>query len=158
MSAISYVVGDATAPLGDGKKIIVYCCNNEGAWGAGFVLALSRRWIQPEACYLEWAHQCGRRKLPLGDVQLVDVSGDIAVANIIGQILSYNHKAPPIRYEALASGLKRVAGFALARGATVHAPRLGCGLAGGSWERVSAILEMELCARGIAVTIYDLAA
>ena len=157
MSTINYFVGDATAPVGAGKKIIAHCCNNVGAWGAGFVLALSRRWIQPEACYLEWANQCGRNPLPLGDVQFVDVADDLVVANIIGQVMGWQHGQPPVRYDALARGFERVAQIALARDASMHAPRLGCGLAGGDWQRVSALIETQLCARGVAVTIYDLA-
>jgi hypothetical protein len=40
--------------------------------------------------------------------------------------------------------------------ATVHMPRIGCGLAGGRWEEVGAIVEEELASRGVAVTVYDL--
>jgi hypothetical protein len=42
-SPIAYHVGDATMPVGDGPKILVHICNNIGAWGRGFVVALSRR-------------------------------------------------------------------------------------------------------------------
>jgi len=44
---IAYVMGDATAPKADGPKIIVHVCNDVGAWGRGFVVALSRRWPEP---------------------------------------------------------------------------------------------------------------
>jgi hypothetical protein len=40
---IQYIAGDATAPIGDGNKIIAHVCNDIGAWGAGFVLAISKR-------------------------------------------------------------------------------------------------------------------
>jgi O-acetyl-ADP-ribose deacetylase (regulator of RNase III) len=43
-SEIFYMTGDATAPVGEGQKLIVHVCNDIGAWGAGFVLALSKRW------------------------------------------------------------------------------------------------------------------
>ncbi len=48
---INYVKGDATSPIGDGVKLIVHVCNDIGAWGAGFVLALSKKWITPEKQY-----------------------------------------------------------------------------------------------------------
>lgn len=51
---LNYVKGDATSPQGDGTKAIVHVCNNIGAWGAGFVMAISRRWPEPEAAYREW--------------------------------------------------------------------------------------------------------
>lgn len=44
MPSIAYRVGDATQPVGDGPKILVHVCNDIGAWGRGFVVALSRRW------------------------------------------------------------------------------------------------------------------
>ncbi len=54
MTAIEYVSGDATRPVGDGCKVIVHICNDRGGWGKGFVLALSKRWKQPEAAYRNW--------------------------------------------------------------------------------------------------------
>jgi O-acetyl-ADP-ribose deacetylase (regulator of RNase III) len=51
MTKLHYIVGDATSPLGDGKRIVVHVCNDIGGWGAGFVLAISRRWTAPEESY-----------------------------------------------------------------------------------------------------------
>lgn len=34
-------------------------------------------------------------------------------------------------------------------------PRIGCGLAGGTWDRVGPIVEEELCAHGVPVMVYD---
>jgi len=48
---IHYVQGDATQPQGDGPQIIAYVCNDIGRWGKGFVLALSKRWKEPEHAY-----------------------------------------------------------------------------------------------------------
>ena len=49
---LTYVNGDATRPQGEGPKFIIHCCNDIGAWGAGFVMAVSRRWGSPkEGCY-----------------------------------------------------------------------------------------------------------
>jgi hypothetical protein len=42
------------------------------------------------------------------------------------------------------------------RAASVHMPRIGCGLAGGEWGRVESIVRDTLCAEGIEVTVYDL--
>ena len=51
MTPITYIVGDATRPIGDGPKIIAHCCNTVGAWGAGFVMAISNRWFEPSVAY-----------------------------------------------------------------------------------------------------------
>jgi len=45
---IVYLKGDATQPQAKGVKIIVHCCNDLGGWGKGFVLALRKRWPEPE--------------------------------------------------------------------------------------------------------------
>lgn len=51
MKEIIYLIGDATAPEIEGLKIIVYVCNDIGAWGKGFVMAISKRWPEPESQY-----------------------------------------------------------------------------------------------------------
>ncbi|MCT2277673.1 hypothetical protein M3G91_08560 [Micromonospora chalcea] len=40
-------------------------------------------------------------------------------------------------------------------GASVHMPRIGCGLAGGSWQRIEPLIRQALSDRGIPVTVYD---
>jgi O-acetyl-ADP-ribose deacetylase (regulator of RNase III) len=37
---ITYVVGDATKPIGAGPRIIVHVCNDRGGWGAAVVSAM----------------------------------------------------------------------------------------------------------------------
>ena len=39
--------------------------------------------------------------------------------------------------------------------ASVHMPRIGCGLAGGHWSRVEPLVMRRLVERGVAVTVYD---
>ncbi len=53
------------------------------------------------------------------------------------------------------AGLAKVRNHALARKATVHMPRIGCGLAGGKWEEVEPIVEQQLISHGVNVTVYD---
>jgi O-acetyl-ADP-ribose deacetylase (regulator of RNase III) len=155
--SIVYAIGDATQPQGTGPQIIVHVCNDAGGWGRGFVLALSRRWPEPERRYRAWYR--GREPIPfaLGQVQFVEVAPQLWVANLIGQHDTRPHGGiPPVRYEAIRAGLQQVAVFARAVSATIHMPRIGAGLAGGSWEMISPIIESELIANGIAVVVYDL--
>ena len=156
MANIIYLKGDATAPVGDGKKIIVHVCNNIGAWGAGFVLAISKKWKQPEAQYraLKQRH--------LGDVEIVQVEDDIWVANMIAQegtkpgfitMKGNVVPVPPIRYGAVRAALAAVNDAAYRSGATIHMPRIGCGLAGGKWEEIVRILRDVM---SVDVYVYDL--
>ncbi len=154
---ILYTTGDATQPTGTGPRIIVQVCNHDGGWGRGFVVALSRRWPQPEKQYREWA--AGNTDIPFapGQVQFVPVEEQLWVANMIGQHGIRAHDGiPPVRYDAIRDGLKTVASFAAGHHASVHMPRIGAGLAGGSWETISAIIHEELVGRDIPVTVYDL--
>jgi hypothetical protein len=34
-------------------------------------------------------------------------------------------------------------------------PRIGCGLAGGRWDRIEPLIVKALCARDIVATVYD---
>jgi O-acetyl-ADP-ribose deacetylase (regulator of RNase III) len=158
--SILYVKGDASQPQGTGNRIITHCCNNQGYWNAGFVKALSRRWPEAERAYRRWAETHDEQNpFALGRVQFIRVAPGLCVANMIGQagIRARNSDAPPpIRYYALQEGFLRVRELALAHNASVHMPRMGAGLAGGNWERISEIIENQLCNYGISVTVYDL--
>jgi O-acetyl-ADP-ribose deacetylase (regulator of RNase III) len=160
---VQYVIGDATRPQGDGLKVIAHIVNDVGGWGAGFVIALSRRWKRPEQEYRAWFERHGPEKFAqlLGAIQLVPVEDDIWVANIIGQhgLRRGSDDVPPVRYEAIARGFGHIASYAEAnpdRHLSVHAPRLGAGLAGGSWDEIEPLLNRHLVARGVPVTVYDL--
>src|SRR3954468_22751791 len=101
---------------------------------------------------------CGRRarRVRPGAVQFVQVEPYIWVANMIGQRgIKRGSSGPPIRYDAVASCLRQVAVKARELEATVHMPRIGCGLAGGEWSKVEPLIEEHLCDSGIAVTVYD---
>ena len=155
---IEYRIGDATAPEGRGPAIIVHVCNDVGGWGRGFVMALSRRWPEPEQRYRAWHRGDEKQLFALGEVQFVQVGDALWVANLIGQRdVRPIGGVPPVRYEAIRRGLQYVAVEARRLGASVHLPRLGCGLAGGTWEEVGKIVEQELAQRGVPVTVYDLA-
>ena len=160
---IRYLIGDATQPQGSGTKIIVHICNDIGGWGRGFVMALSQRWKEPENQY--HARFRGDAEIPfaLGEVQFVRVTEDVVVANLIGQhdierkqTSGASESVPPIRYEAVRTGLEKVATKARELKASVHMPRIGCGLAGGTWDRIEAIIQQELSDREISVSVYDL--
>ncbi|MEV6399369.1 macro domain-containing protein [Streptomyces sp. NPDC051907] len=156
MTGIAYVRGDATAPQGKGVKIISHVCNDLGGWGKGFVLAISRRWPEPEAAYRRWRRERAGGGFGLGAVQFVQVGPCLWVANMVGQRgMRTGSKGVPVRYEAIDTALGALADKAVELGASVHMPRIGCGLAGGKWSRVEPLIAERLTARGIAVTVYD---
>ncbi len=150
MRDIVYLKGDATRPEHEGLKLVIHCCNDIGKWGKGFVVALSRRWKEPETQYKKLRHR------KLGNVQLVPVTKEITVVNMIGQHGIYSdHNIPPIRYSAIRECLKRVYTFAKEKNATVHCPRFGTGLAGGRWSKIEEHIINELSKRDISVFVYN---
>ncbi|WP_422931346.1 macro domain-containing protein [Singulisphaera sp. PoT] len=154
MSSIKYTQGDATQPQGQGNKIIAHICNDLGGWGKGFVLAVSKRWKGPEDAYRAWHKARSDNDFKLGAIQIVQVQLYIWVANMIGQRgMKTGSKGPPIRYDAVRECLKSLAQQAKPLNASLHMPRIGCGLAGGRWEEIEPILQEELA--GFDVTVYD---
>jgi O-acetyl-ADP-ribose deacetylase (regulator of RNase III) len=156
MRTLRIIKGDATDPQASGAKIIAHICNDLGGWGKGFVLAISRRWPQPERDYRRWHRERTSNDFGLGAVQLVQVRPDLWVANMVAQHgIRAGSGGPPIRYEAVEQCLGTVADHALRLGASVHLPRIGCGLAGGRWERIEPLIVNTLCARDVSTTVYD---
>lgn len=152
---IDYRSGDAANPSTEGNKIIAHICNDQEAWGKGFVLALSHRWRQPAEEFKRWFRE--KTAFQLGRVQLIQVEPDLWVANMVGQHgLKTHNGIAPIRYDALKACLDELGKKAKILGATVHMPRIGCGLAGVTWPLIEPIIVECLCKRGIPVTVYDL--
>ncbi|MEU2585987.1 macro domain-containing protein [Streptomyces avermitilis] len=156
MSEITYVRGDATVPSGGGVKMIAHVCNDIGGWGTGFVLAVSHRWPEPEKAYRAWYRDRAANDFGLGAAQFVQVERSLWVANMIGQRgIRTSGNEVPVRYEAIDAALGLLADRAVALDASVHLPRIGCGLAGGTWSRVEPLITERLVRRGIPVTVYD---
>lgn len=168
---INYLVGDATRPVGEGVKLIIHCCNDIGAWGAGFVVALSKRWELPEKSYREWCAKFPTRSdehvietgdAVLGEVQFVQVESDIVIGNMIGQRNVYPMPNPrggfihPIRYNAIEKCLNKVAEYAKTNNCSVHFPKFGAGLAGGDWSKIEELINKTLIANGIDCYCYSL--
>ena len=154
MKTIQYLKGDATAPQAKGIKIITHICNDIGGWGKGFVTAISKRWKQPEQEYRDWFKN--KEKFNLGEIQIVQAEGDIWVCNMIAQHKIITHsEVQPIRYDAVEECLLKLADEALQYNASVHMPRIGCGLAGGKWEEIEPIIKRTLLAKNVEVYLCD---
>jgi len=156
MKPITYLKGDATSPQAKGTKLIVHVCNDLGGWGKGFVLAVSKRWPEPEKEYRAWHRERAKNNFGLGAVQFVQVKSDVWVANMIGQHgMKTGSSGPPVRYDAIQKCLAQVTQKAKEIDASVHMPRIGCGLAGGKWEKIEPIILQELSEQGVSAYVYD---
>lgn len=165
--SILYVQGDATQPiLGDSEfNVIVHCCNNIGAWGAGFTGALDkvypeagvrfRKWTSPEPAFSDPPYV-------LGAVQIIPTRRkQVFICNLVGQNGIRGPKNPtPIDYEAIKNGFSELLEFlrcyADRTSSIIHMPRLGAGLAGGDWNQIEILVQQEFVDKGYTVIVYDL--
>lgn len=156
---IHYVKGDATEVRG-GRGIIAHVCNNAGGWGAGFVLAISRRWSEPERRYRQWAkdrYEADSGVFQLGHTQFVSWEpGQIWVANMVAQDGFGGNGRIPLQYNHLEECLLEVAAEAERAKMHVQMPRIGCGLAGGTWDKVEPLIEKAIARYKCDVYVYDL--
>lgn len=156
MKTIQYIKGDATVPQTKGIKIIAHICNDIGGWGKGFVLAVSKRWEAPEKEYRNWHRFRSKNNFALGEIQIIQVEKYIYVANMIGQKgIKTGSNGVPVRYEAIEKCLETLSNEALSLNASIHMPRIGCGLAGGKWTEIEPIIERTLLNKNVEVFVYD---
>lgn len=150
---ITYLIGDAAEPRGDGFKIIAHVVNDVGAWGAGFSGALSAKWPQARDSYIAWKRN---GTLALGTVSFERLETDLAVAHMCAQwgLPSRSHRTP-CKPSALYRCLSTLGAVCRARYvASVHMPRIGCGLGGRTWGEVEPIIKETLA--DVDVFVYDL--
>jgi O-acetyl-ADP-ribose deacetylase (regulator of RNase III) len=152
---ITYVRGDATRPASAGNKIIAHVCNDIGAWGKGFVMSITMQYPTAEQAYRSWCQgNDDQQPFMLGEVQFVKVSDDVYVANMIGQHgIMIKDGITPIRYNALEKCLQTLRLYAQTIDASIHMPRIGCGLAGGEWNKVEALINTTI--PDLHVVVYD---
>lgn len=161
---IKYVQGDAVWDPKSG--IIAHVVNNRGGWGAGFVVALSKRWSQPESEYRRVTSvnvTSAIEKERLGKIQPVVVPSGHVIMNMCAQdgftaaaqdgfgdgIL----RTVALDYDALDLCLEKLGNYARENDMPVHLPRIGSGLGGGHWPTILAHIEANL--KGVDVTIYE---
>jgi hypothetical protein len=127
---------EATKPV-----IIAHVVNNVRAWGAGFVLALSKQWSLPEAVFINMEPSRGASVLVPVQKNVNDVQ--LYVANMYAQMgLRQWNNPQPLRYDLLFSALSVTTDYARALNADIYVPYLiGCGLGGGDVYKVTEMLE-----------------
>lgn len=165
---IKYIKGDATLPIIlDGKRsVIVHCTNTLGAWGAGFVVPLGKRYPVVRDEYKRYVEDSKKNKTNiLGTIDIVpNVTDKIDVVNLFGQEILYSamtvsgKKIIPLDYDALRKGFNEIVSVynTVGMSFSVHMPRIGCGLAGGDWNKVEKIINDTLIKNNVEVFVYDL--
>lgn len=161
---IYYHVGDATDPGLEGRFVIAHVLSDTGAYGKGFAAAVARRYPRARRRFKAWARgdRTYVRPFELGSVQWVGVGADVDrawrfgdrwVVNMVAMRGLRSASNPhPLDLDALARCL-----VSLAKDLgelPVVMPRIGCDLAGGTWDEVGPLVEETLVAT--EVHVYDL--
>lgn len=158
------VYGDATEPqkLRENEIVIIsHCCNNLNKWGAGFVLALNKKWSKAEAVYRNF---CERNiSLPiLGKVCYAKINNHLIIANMIGQDGTVSLVNPkPIKYKALINCMAEIVAYTemiivqTANPVVIHCPKFGSDLAQGNWNFILELIEEIWLENGIDVVVYE---
>ena len=147
-------------------NIICHQVNCQGVMGHGIAKQVKEKY---KGVFNEYKIYCDahadNREAMLGEALIVDVDYGAAVldwlvnkerkyiANIFGQ-LTYG-TGLRTNYKALVLGLEVVANFAKEHNLSVAIPyKIGCGLAGGDWNKVNILIEGVFAGTGIEVLMY----
>lgn len=138
-------------------SLIVQQVNHQGVMGAGLAKKLSDYCPGMLESYREF---CSRHDFEsiktLGMVHFYSHCGRPIIANVFGQN-HYGRNKCYTDYESLTNGLIRVRDIASACEWTVAIPYgIGCGLAGGSWDIVSKIINETFGDYQLDVKLYQL--
>lgn len=148
----------------NGSSVVVpHVCNNIDLFGAGFAAETARHYPIVKENY----HLLGKSFLQnnLGYVQFVEVLSDkkyehkLVFANMIAQrgIINKTSNPRPLNYLALVKSMVGVSQYISKNfdgDIQIHAPKFGCGLAGGNWKFVEELVNDIWVQQ--SVFIYDL--
>lgn len=138
-----------------GINVICHVCNAKGKAGAGIAKAL--REAHPEA-FTPYFAAAESNELRLGEFIVGKTSDDRRIVHLIGQD-SYGTEKRHLNYEALYAGLEHLRNVLEEAGKEGRAYMvgvpygIGCGLAGGTWEIVYAMIEAVFQASPVPIVI-----
>lgn len=139
---------------------VLHVCNNVGAWGKGFVLAVNQLSPLPKQKYVE-DHRAG--KLALGSWRIVPTHDVFHVVNIVAQKgLPSKDNPVPFSQKHFDEAISEIAGnaqrFSEANNTpfVFVAPTLGAGLARGNWGTIKSTLSQRINEAGHQLIICHL--
>lgn len=160
--SIIHLKGDARTPALDQHTAILQVCNDIGVYGAGFSGAIEKVYPGVKAIYKGIIGRQTPQNLLGKNIHIPhEIHGNYVeiVCMIARRSIRTRHNSPPaIRYDALDDCLTKVAKhycMDLSSGWRIQMPRIGCGLAGGSWDLVEPIIKSTICAAGCDAYVYD---
>lgn len=122
--------------------ILAHSVNCLGVMGSGLAKQIRDKWPR---IYQVYRHKYDNGSLKLGDIQLVRVTednADLIVCNLAGQY-AFGRDKQHTDYDAIHVGLEKLARWKMPL--QIYIPfNMGCGLGGGDWKVISAIIETTI--------------
>ena len=127
------------------RGLILHQVNCQGAMNSGVAKALRDK---HPAVFTEYSKFCRAGMAPedvLGCAQFVQVSEELYVGNLFGQLTyGYDRATRYTSYDALDGALTKTAEFNRSHRLPVHFPLIGSDRGGAHWPAVKAIIEHRL--------------
>jgi len=145
-----------------GSVVLPHVVNTLGCMGSGVAAGIRQKWSHANHQYESWCYDGGyysdlhiwiTHKFELGEVQFVDVGGDVVIANMVGQkdIGPNEFGMPPIRMDSLRECIFYLRKFVIENNiVSVAAPKFGSLRSGGVWSEIEAMVKEIF--RDVAIT------
>lgn len=147
---IKYIKGDL---LEADQSLLVHQCNAQDTMGSGVAKAIKVKYPKAYSDYIrDFRHTPKEERL--GKVGFSHVGTELQpkiIANLIGQLHYLPRGVCHTNYKALEEGFNTIKDYFTE---DIAMPKIGCGLGGGDWKIVSAIIESVFDDRD--VYIYEL--
>jgi O-acetyl-ADP-ribose deacetylase (regulator of RNase III) len=132
--------------------VIIHGCNCFCSMGAGIAQAIQKEF--PEAYAADLVTIKGDRN-KLGDFSFATVKHNKHEITIVNGYTQYHFqgKSLLVDYEAVQKLFKKVK--QQYTGKRIGYPKIGAGLAGGNWEKISQIIDQELADENHSLVIYE---
>jgi O-acetyl-ADP-ribose deacetylase (regulator of RNase III) len=139
------IKGDLLKLFAEGEfEVIGHGANCFSTMGAGIAKQIKK--VYPDAYYAD----------VYSDFSPIQKLGNITTneAETIINIYSQFEPGRNLDYEALTLGLRKMRHY-YAPNTKIGLPQIGCGIGGGDWSKVKAIIKKELKNMDITIVIYD---
>jgi O-acetyl-ADP-ribose deacetylase (regulator of RNase III) len=150
-------------------NVLAHGVNCRGAFGAGFAKKLAYKYPKARSHYIDKFYSKGWN---LGEVQFIEIwplcdrqmdtrwNGEdiFIIANMATQ-QGYGYDASQtqyVDYDAVAKCFQTLIDYAECHRLTVGMPKIGSGLAGGSWDTINGILQQCMQERKVHAIVYEL--
>lgn len=149
---IKEVKGNLLDLFDEGKfDVIIHGCNCMKLMGSGIAAQIKERYP------IAYSVDCADTRKPINRL------GDFTIATVIGESMQtiinlYSQFLPgrALDYEALILGLRKIKNiYETNKNYRIGLPQIGCGIAGGDWNRVKKIIEQELEGLDITIVYYE---